>query len=256
MNIPYVFKKCNKCNKWLVANSFNFYKDKYKKIGLSSICKECKKEYNTKNKEKIREYNKSYRQENKEYFNEYYKNYNKEYRKNNSELVKEIDKNRYNKRKDYFKEYYVNNKNDILEYSHKYYFKNRNSIIEKTKLYRLSPKGKAKFFNLHHNKKIKQSEISKGITEEQWIEIMQYFNFQCAYSGIHLSDDIQSLDHIIPLSKGGVNEIWNLVPMLKDYNSKKHNKDMPQWYQQQSFFSKERLEKIYKWQEYAYEKWK
>ena len=36
MNIPYAFKKCTKCGKWLVANSFNFGKTKKGKWGLKS----------------------------------------------------------------------------------------------------------------------------------------------------------------------------------------------------------------------------
>ena len=30
---------------------------------------------------------------------------------------------------------------------------------------------------------------------------------------------------------------------------------MLNWYQKQEFYSEERLQKIYEWQEYAYEKW-
>ena len=45
MNIPYAFKKCTKCGKWLVANSFNFGKTKKGKWGLKSQCKECGRKY-------------------------------------------------------------------------------------------------------------------------------------------------------------------------------------------------------------------
>ena len=43
MNIPYVFKKCNKCGRWLVANTVNFYKNKNLKYGIDNKCKKCKK---------------------------------------------------------------------------------------------------------------------------------------------------------------------------------------------------------------------
>ena len=48
MNIPYVFKKCTKCGKILVANSSNFNKAKTGKYGLRKDCKECAKQYQLK----------------------------------------------------------------------------------------------------------------------------------------------------------------------------------------------------------------
>ena len=42
MNIPYIFKKCTKCEEWLVANNVNFNKAKKGKYGLRGSCKKCK----------------------------------------------------------------------------------------------------------------------------------------------------------------------------------------------------------------------
>ena len=97
--------------------------------------------------------------------------------------------------------------------------------------------------------------IKSGITTEQWREMMNFFDWKCAYSGIILFKDTKSIGHIVPINKGGTNEIWNLVPMYRPYNSSKYGKDMLKWYKQQDFFSEERLAKIYEWQEYALNKW-
>ena len=43
--------------------------------------------------------------------------------------------------------------------------------------------------------------------------------------------------------------------MYKNYNSSKKDKDLLEWYKEQPFFSEERLQKIYEWQEYAYNKY-
>ena len=95
-----------------------------------------------------------------------------------------------------------------------------------------------------------------GITKEQWLEMMLFFNFECAYSGEKISrKEVRTVDHIVALDNGGLNEIWNCVPMYANYNYSKHTKDMEQWYRQQDFFSEDRLVKIYQWIEYAYEKW-
>ena len=84
---------------------------------------------------------------------------------------------------------------------------------------------------------------------------MKFFNWKCAYSGQALSKDTRSLDHIKPLNQGGKHEIWNVVPMDRGLNSSKNDKDMEEWYKQQDFYSEERLQKIYEWQEYAYNKY-
>ena len=85
--------------------------------------------------------------------------------------------------------------------------------------------------------------------------MMKYFGFRCSYSGEILNKDTRSIDHIKPLNKGGKQEIWNLVRMDRCLNSSKNDKDMLQWYKEQDFFSEERLQKIYEWQEYAFNKW-
>ena len=84
---------------------------------------------------------------------------------------------------------------------------------------------------------------------------MTFFDWKCAYSGESLIKENRTIDHIDSLNKGGRHEIWNLAPMCRSYNISKHDKDMLEWYQKQPFFSEERLQKIYEWQEYAFNKW-
>ena len=109
--------------------------------------------------------------------------------------------------------------------------------------------------NKNSRRRNRENIQGNGITKEQWLECMKFFGFRCAYSGIQLNKDNRTIDHINPISKGGEHEIWNLVPMDKGFNSSKCAKDMLQWYKEQTFFSEERLHKIYEWQEYAYKKW-
>lgn len=177
-----VYKKCNKCEEWLIADKHNFYIDKDKQLGLSSRCKECKK------------------------------NENKQYRITNLERVRNTER--------------MYNKNNRL-------------------------------MRLNYNYKRRQKEESQGdgITKEQWKECMQWFNWECAYSGIPLQDKNRTIDHIVPISMGGDNMVWNMIPMDYRCNCSKNNKNMVEWYKQQDFYSEERLQKIYEWQEYAYNKW-
>ena len=134
---------------------------------------------------------------------------------------------------------------------------NKDKIKESQKKYRLSEKGKRTAFNFRSKRRFKEENQGNGITKEQWLEMMDFFEWTCAYSGEYIggNSEERSIDHIIPLSKGGENEVWNCVPMLRSLNSSKRDKDMLSWYKEQSFYNKWRLNKIQKWQEYAYDKW-
>ena len=139
----------------------------------------------------------------------------------------------------------------------KYRENNKDKIKESQKKYRLSEKGKRTAFNFRSKRRFKEENQGNGITKEQWLEMMDFFEWTCAYSGEYIggNSEERSIDHIIPLSKCGENEVWNCVPMLRSLNSSKRDKDMLSWYKEQSFYNKWRLNKIQKWQEYAYDKW-
>ena len=162
-------------------------------------------------------------------------------------------------------------KNDDEEKMRKkeYYKKNKNWLKEKNKEYRKNNKEKEKErfdkwkknnpdkeFNRYTKRRQREENQGGGISKNQWLEMMEFFDWRCAYSNEKLSDKYRTIDHIIPLSKGGENEIWNCIPMHRSYNSSKFTNDMLEWYQQQEFYSEERLNKIYKWIEYAKNKWK
>jgi len=57
---------------------------------------------------------------------------------------------------------------------------------------------------------------------EQWLEILDRFNYCCAYCS--RSDVKLTMDHVIPLSRGGKHEAENIVPACKPCNSKKGNR--------------------------------
>ena len=125
--------------------------------------------------------------------------------------------------------------------------------------YYQTPQGQVVRFNNNAKRRKREEEQGVGLTKEQWLEMMQFFDFKCAYSDIYIggkeNKGIRSIDHIIPLVKGGEHEVWNCVPMDKSLNSSKCDKDMMEWYTAQDFYSKEKLDKILAWQQYAYNKW-
>lgn len=191
-------KTCWKCKRLLVAYRGNFVRDKRKKNGLASICKECKTKAS------------------------------KEYYEINKEMYKEKYKEKYKE----------NNKESNRKSSKKY--RENHPEVE---------------FNQHAKRRIKEENQGRGISKEQWLEMMEFFDWKCAYSGKHLGDQ-RTIDHIISLKEGGEHEAWNCVPMLKTYNCSKNTTNFMDWYIKQDFFDIDRLLKIYEWIEYAYNKWK
>ena len=122
--------------------------------------------------------------------------------------------------------------------------------------YDKSEKGQIAHFNGNAKRRKREEAQGAGINKEQWLEMMQFFDWKCAYSGVLVNTkNNRSIDHIIPIVKGGEHEVWNCVPMDKNLNRSKKDKDMMEWYTAQDFYSKEKLDKILAWQQYAYNKW-
>lgn len=74
-------------------------------------------------------------------------------------------------------------------------------------------------------------------------EIYKSWNHKCAYCG----DDATSLDHVIPRHKSGETTRKNLVPACRRCNASKASYKLHEWYLNQDFFSKARLNRIERW---------
>ena len=179
----------------------------------------------------------------------------KECRKIHNKKYREEHKDYY---KEYHKEYYEDNKEYIKEHSKQYYEDNKDKVLECMKQWHKNNPEKS--FNSNSRRRQKENTQGNGITKEQWKEMMDFFDWACAYSGEYIGGDNKdkkrTIDHIIALDNGGEHEIWNCVPMFKSYNISKHANNMLEWYLQQEYFDIDRLTKIYEWRMYAYWKWK
>lgn len=90
------------------------------------------------------------------------------------------------------------------------------------------------------------AESSEKITASDFKSCLDFFNYECAYSGVPLGERYHT-DHVIPVSKHGTNSIYNIVPCLPTINLLKATQDLDTWYPKQSFYSESRHAKIKEW---------
>lgn len=65
----------------------------------------------------------------------------------------------------------------------------------------------------------------------------------CGYCG----KTANTLDHIVPVSHGGISETSNLLPACSPCNSKKGSYSVEQWYPKHPDYTDDRLDRIKKW---------
>ena len=89
-------KVCSKCKRYLPSTPEYFHRDKSKKDGLYSSCKNCHKEYYQANREEIikqqKEYDKTHREERNQKKKQYYKAHKEEHNKYMKQYYKEKEK--------------------------------------------------------------------------------------------------------------------------------------------------------------------
>lgn len=138
-----------------------------------------------------------------------------EYRLKNREELLERHRSTYKSRKarhqEKCKEYYLEHKEEISTYYKKYRQENKQDLRDKNAVY-------------HAQWKANRRKLSGSFTLEEWLALKAYYNHACLRCGKQEPEIILTIDHIIPLSKGGSNSINNIQPLCRSCNgSKKAN---------------------------------
>lgn len=69
-------------------------------------------------------------------------------------------------------------------------------------------------------------ELTGTISERDWSRLVARHRGQCAYCG---GSGEMTMDHVVPLSRGGTNTIGNVLPACRSCNSSKHMKLLVEW---------------------------
>jgi len=67
------------------------------------------------------------------------------------------------------------------------------------------------------------------LSPNEWYNLMEEFDWKCFYCGSSISGANRTVDHIIPVFKGGITKYENLVPACRTCNGRKGTKDFLKW---------------------------
>lgn len=192
--------------------------------------------------------------------------YSRQYRLENAEIVRERDRDRGHRYRQDAREqeierhrrYRERNKDKIREAARRYRAANAQKLQERQRRWQeLNPEKKREYSRRWYKRNTEQAcECARRnnsarraahrralvpLTSDQKRHRYALFENRCAYCG---SVDRLTVDHVVPLSAGGLDEITNIVPACFGCNRSKWANLVEGWYRRQPFFSEARWQKI------------
>ena len=199
-------KACSKCKQQ--KPSCEFYKDPRATTGLQSCCIECQKRWNKENSERLAQ--------------------NKRQWRKSPEVKARIA--------EYSKQYAAKNKEELKSRRKSYYWKNREKVLKQFNDWAKDNGAKIKINRTQSRKANPALYRSYSATRRARMKNAQTFQitkmeFQKLYSSncFYCQGTATSIDHVIPLSRGGNHSIGNLVACCLSCNSSKKDKTITEW---------------------------
>lgn len=121
--------------------------------------------------------------------------------------------------------YHEKNRDQILTKARAHYAANHEEVREKAKDYYY--RNPEKFQVWRHTRRARLAKAVSTLTSDQWEAILELFDGACAYCG-H-SDGPITMDHVLPISRGGGHTEDNVVPACQSCNASKNAKTPDEW---------------------------
>ena len=194
-------KRCFKCQRFLPATTEYFGNQKRAKDGFYYMCKECCKEQRAAHKEQKSESDRRYRERNR---------------------VERLAKKR---------EYSQKHAEELASKQREYYEENKEARLAYRKAYYQTERGIIAKRAGSHNRRARKKKAQGKHTTEQLYQQLKKQEGKCYYCKKDVSPNRNSwhADHYIPLSKGGSNDINNIVISCPTCNLRKNDKLPHEW---------------------------
>jgi 5-methylcytosine-specific restriction endonuclease McrA len=229
-------KRCKKCG--LLKPLTDYGK---KKNGLHSQCKACVSEYNRQwrnaNREKRAEYNRRWHEQNRDHVRETQRRWRQEH----PEKSREYRRRWRVKNPEYARQWRDKNIERLIERDRQWRKANRERKAINDRQWRLS--NPQKRLAATQRRRARKAGNGGDFMPEQWERLCCFYNHCCLACG--QQPEVLTVDHIVPLSLGGSNDISNLQPLCASCNSSKHDRVIDfrkTFYQQRELFEKENQE--------------
>ena len=231
-----LMKKCSCCGQEKPQGRFGVHSKKQDGTHvLSSHCKDCKAEQ----KRRARLGSQELRQKHAEV--------SRKYRLKNSEQInsrrrsanKNLTEDQLEKRRQYFRDYRAKNKDKIVDKrtaeqiradSRRYYLQKSEIIKARVAKYQSENKDRARSWWNTRRTREQAGRLSGNIVEK----LLSLQKWKCACCRKSLRDGYH-LDHIVPLSKGGLNIDQNVQLLTPECNMRKSVKDPITYMQEKGF---------------------
>lgn len=115
--------------------------------------------------------------------------------------------------------YYRGNRDRVLDRCATYRKKNREKLAIRGKRYRQENPDKMR--EHHRNRRARKRDGFGNVSAKEWQNILDRFNSKCAKCGD--SEDV-TMDHVVPLAKGGKHSADNIQPLCRACNLQKFTK--------------------------------
>lgn len=156
-------------------------------------------------------------------------------------------------------DYRLANREKLRQSGQDYYQKNSDRVSLRVRVYQQTLKGRqvallsmkrhrqTLTYKYKHrlNESLRRAIIRNNHSfSHQLNEVFNKFDGKCAYCCQKVEN--LTVDHFIPISLGGPDTLFNVLPACSRCNCSKHNHDPIKWYKSQIFYNKSHLSKILK----------
>lgn len=180
------------------------------------------KKYMNKNKERWRAYYKLIRETNIEKAREYEREWKRQWRLKNPTQARVYDK-----------QWKKKHPEKVSEYWRKWYSRSKRTMSPQMLAYLQRKNQRRREWGKKNGDKVRFIKLRRyhrerategDFTAEEWALLKKKYKYTCPACGRKEPKIKLSIDHIIPISKGGTNYIWNIQPLCLECNLRKYDK--------------------------------